>query len=119
MEVQNGDNITPLNKPVANSSGSNNNTTSNSTFSVKIKRWHAVGKWCWDTNDSICGICHSPFDGCAPECKYPGDDCPVVWGQCGHAFHLQCIQAWLNNSSTQEHSCPLCRRPWEYQQADR
>eukprot|EP01023_Acetabularia_acetabulum_P012998 TRINITY_DN1615_c0_g1_i17.p8 TRINITY_DN1615_c0_g1~~TRINITY_DN1615_c0_g1_i17.p8 ORF type:complete len:104 (-),score=13.49 TRINITY_DN1615_c0_g1_i17:1386-1697(-) len=92
----------------------------NSTISVKIKRWHAVGKWCWDTNDKICGICHSPFDGCAPECKYPGDDCPVVWGQCGHAFHLQCIQAWeKNTSANQEHSCPLCRRPWEYQQADR
>ena len=29
------------------------------------------------------------YDGCAPDVKYPGDDSPVVWGACGHAFHLQ------------------------------
>ena len=32
-----------------------------------------------------------PFDGCPPDGKYPGDDSPVVWGVCTHAFHLQCI----------------------------
>jgi hypothetical protein len=37
----------------------------------------------------MCGICRNPFDGCPPESKFPGDDSPVVWGTCGHAFHLQ------------------------------
>lgn len=32
-----------------------------------------------------------PFDGCPPEAKFPGDDAPVIWGTCDHAFHLQCI----------------------------
>lgn len=41
--------------------------------------------------DDVCGICRMPFDGCPPDAKYPGDDSPVVWGVCTHAFHLQCI----------------------------
>lgn len=40
------------------------------------------------------GICRMSFDGCPPDAKYPGDDSPVVWGQCAHAFHLQCINKW-------------------------
>ena len=47
--------------------------------------------------------------------KYPGDDSPVVWGVCGHAFHLQCITKWL--SSQNEQRCPFCRRNWEYKSA--
>ena len=47
--------------------------------------------------------------------KYPGDDSPVVWGVCGHAFHLQCITKWL--SSQNEQRCPFCRRSWEYKSA--
>ena len=47
--------------------------------------------------------------------KYPGDDSPVVWGVCGHAFHLQCITKWL--SSQTEQRCPFCRRNWEYKSA--
>lgn len=27
--------------------------------------------------------------------KFPGDDSPVVWGICTHAFHLQCINRWV------------------------
>ena len=47
--------------------------------------------------------------------KYPGDDSPVVWGVCGHAFHLQCITKWLSSQSEQR--CPFCRRNWEYKSA--
>ena len=42
----------------------------------------------------VAGICRMAFDGCPPDSKFPGDDSPVVWGQCGHAFHLQCITKW-------------------------
>lgn len=83
---------------------------------VKIKKWHAVAAWTWDAGDDVCGICRTAFDGCPPDGKYPGDDSPVVWGACGHAFHLQCIQKWLS-SGTQEQKCPMCRRAWEYKRA--
>ncbi len=58
---------------------------------------------------------HSTIDSDIDAGKYPGDDSPVVWGVCGHAFHLQCINKWL--SSQTEQRCPFCRRSWEYKSA--
>jgi len=81
---------------------------------VKIKRFHAVAHWTWncggDDDEDVCGICQGEFEGVAPGVKYPGDECPVVWGKCGHAFHLQCISTWLGGNST----CPMCRSEWEF-----
>uniref|UniRef100_A0A7S3VUG1 Anaphase-promoting complex subunit 11 n=1 Tax=Dunaliella tertiolecta TaxID=3047 RepID=A0A7S3VUG1_DUNTE len=81
-------------------------------FSIRICKWHGVAAWTWDAGDDVCGICRSPFDGCPPDGKYPGDDSPVIWGVCEHAFHIQCINKWLASSSEQR--CPMCRRAWEY-----
>lgn len=67
--------------------------------------------------DDVCGICRAPFDACPPEAKYPGDDAPVVWGVCSHAFHIQCINRWLATQHP-EQKCPFCRQPWEFKQAD-
>ncbi|KAG9277419.1 anaphase-promoting complex subunit 11 isoform X1 [Astyanax mexicanus] len=47
---------------------------------VKIKQWNGVASWLWVANDENCGICRAPFNGCCPDCKVPGDDCPLVWG---------------------------------------
>ena len=74
-----------------------------------------VPAWTWGAGDDVCGICRNPFDGCPPDGRYPGDDSPVVWGTCSHAFHLQCIQKWL--AAQTEQRCPICRRPWEFQAA--
>jgi hypothetical protein len=54
-----------------------------SRLRVRLKRFHGVAKWTWNANDDVCGICHSAFEGVAPGVKYPGDECPVVWGKCG------------------------------------
>ena len=64
--------------------------------------------WTWNAGDKddVCGICRVAFDSCPPDAKFPGDDSPVVWGQCGHAFHLQCITRWLNSQAEQR--CPIC-----------
>lgn len=50
--------------------------------------WQAVASWKWKINDTDCGICRQPFDGFCSDCKYPGDECPPVWGECKHAFHM-------------------------------
>ena len=57
---------------------------------VRIRRFHGVAQWTWNagSEDEVCGICQSAFEGVAPGVKYPGDECPVVFGKCGHAFHL-------------------------------
>ncbi|OEU07739.1 RING/U-box, partial [Fragilariopsis cylindrus CCMP1102] len=79
---------------------------------VRIKQFHGVAKWTWNVEeDDVCGICQSAFEGCPPGVKFPGDESPVVFGLCGHAFHLQCVATWLNSS---RQTCPICRADWEY-----
>ncbi len=68
---------------------------------VTVRHWHAAAAWTWNAGDDVCGICRMPFDGCPPGSKFPGDDSPVVWGTCGHAFHLQCISKWLQSDTDQ------------------
>ncbi|ESR34180.1 Anaphase-promoting complex subunit 11 [Citrus sinensis] len=80
-------------------------------------RWHAVASWTWDAQDETCGICRMAFDGCCPDCKLPGDDCPLIWGACNHAFHLHCILKWVNSQTPQAH-CPMCRREWQFKGSD-
>jgi hypothetical protein len=38
----------------------------------------------------------------------------VTWGECGHAFHLHCLNAWLTDKKDHEQTCPICRRKWEF-----
>ncbi|KAL7581272.1 hypothetical protein ACA910_006043 [Epithemia clementina (nom. ined.)] len=84
-------------------------------ITVRLKRIHAVAQWSWNANDDVCGICHAAFEGTAPGVRYPGEDSPVVWGKCGHAFHLQCVSRWLQQS-TSKNLCPICRQEWEFGQ---
>ena len=46
-------------------------------FISVMDSWTAVATWRWVANDDNCGICRMPFDGCCPDCKLPGDDCPL------------------------------------------
>lgn len=82
---------------------------------VKIKQWNGVASWLWVANDENCGICRMSFNGCCPDCKVPGDDCPLVWGQCSHCFHMHCILKWLNSQQVQQ-QCPMCRQEWKFKE---
>jgi len=79
---------------------------------VRVKKYLGVAHWTWNCGDDedVCSICQNPFEGVAPGVKYPGDDSAVVFGKCGHAFHLLCVTQWLNTRST----CPFCRSNWEF-----
>ena len=59
---------------------------------VRIKKFHGVAKWTWNvgngSDDEVCGICQSAFEGCPPGVKFPGDESPVVFGTCGEFFFL-------------------------------
>nr|VZI44608.1 unnamed protein product [Spirometra erinaceieuropaei] len=82
---------------------------------MRINNWFGVGTWRWCTNDNTCGICRNTFETCCAECKLPGDDCPLVWGQCSHCFHMHCIINWLNTRQSGQ-LCPLCRQEWKFRQ---
>ncbi|KAF1949926.1 RING/U-box [Byssothecium circinans] len=80
---------------------------------VTIKEWNAVAAWRWDMpDDDVCGICRNPYDSTCSKCKYPGDDCPLLLGECNHSFHMHCIFSWLRQESAQE-KCPMCRQPFK------
>ena len=109
---------------------------SKTKLKVNIRGWNGVCTWKWVANDDTCGIknsaqllnkelnlqmfgflgiCRVPFDGCCPDCKLPGDDCPLVWGQCTHCFHIHCIMKWLNSQQAQQ-LCPMCRQEWKFKE---
>jgi len=83
------------------------------SLKVNIRSWSGVAVWKWLANDDTCGICRVAFDGCCPDCKFAGDDCPLVWGECSHCFHIHCIMKWLGTQQTQ-HQCPMCRQEWKF-----
>ncbi|KAJ1985934.1 ubiquitin-protein ligase Anaphase Promoting Complex [Dimargaris cristalligena] len=79
---------------------------------VKINQWAGVAVWKWCVEDEeVCGICRGAFDGCCPDCKLPGDDCPLIWGECKHCFHMHCLLKWISTEASQQ-LCPMDRRPW-------
>ena len=84
---------------------------------VKIKKWTTVAAWHWVANDDSCGICRTLFDGCCTDCTLPGDNCPIVWGECSHCFHMHCILKWIS-SNTNKQQCPMCRRDWAFKESD-
>lgn len=89
---------------------------------VVVKKVHAVCSWSWhiprdgthqheaaDTEEDVCGICRVSYNGTCPSCKYPGDECPLVMGECNHNFHVHCIVQWLD-TATSRGLCPMCRQ---------
>eukprot|EP00758_Cryptobia_borreli_P013539 Tbor_TRINITY_DN5845_c0_g1::TRINITY_DN5845_c0_g1_i1::g.6520::m.6520/K03358/APC11; anaphase-promoting complex subunit 11 len=102
-------------------------------MSVEITKIQLVAKWVWDipsdetstdkrnncespmhpssTDDEVCGICRLLYTDSCPNCKIPGDDCPLATGKCRHTFHIHCIEQW---TAKQKLDCPLCRQVWDY-----
>ncbi|WVR03184.1 hypothetical protein IAU60_000175 [Kwoniella sp. DSM 27419] len=101
---------------------------------LTIKSYNAVAYWKWDTSnepykvhhytsadptgydddddeDDVCGICQAAYEATCPECKVPGDDCPLIWGECTHIFHMHCLLKWIDTESSKQ-QCPMDRRPW-------
>lgn len=49
---------------------------SSGLLQIKVRHWHAVGKWDWDFSEDTCAICQFSTGECCPNCKYPGNSCP-------------------------------------------
>jgi anaphase-promoting complex subunit 11 len=83
---------------------------------VTVHEWRTAAQWRWAVKDDACGICRSAFDAHCSACRLPGDDCPPVWGGCGHAFHMHCIVRWGEAQAFGGAQCPMCRREWVFAQ---
>ncbi|RNC60425.1 anaphase promoting complex subunit protein [Trypanosoma cruzi] len=90
-----------------------NRATAPVEMDVKIKGAHLVGRWLWDCRNDTCGICRQHFEACCPQCRFPGDDCPILTGRCTHTFHIHCIERWAEREQGNA-ACPMCRQPWEF-----
>ncbi|PAA60152.1 hypothetical protein BOX15_Mlig024862g1, partial [Macrostomum lignano] len=89
--------------------------TGSTGLKLTVLQWTGVATWQWLANDDTCGICRNAFDGVCSECKFPGDDCPLVWGRCSHCFHIHCIMKWLNSQPSKQ-QCPMCRQDWKFKE---
>ncbi|KAI8971389.1 anaphase-promoting complex subunit 11 [Pilobolus umbonatus] len=80
---------------------------------IHVRSWNLAAQWSWRVaGEDICSICQSAYESCCPSCTMPGDDCPVVWGECSHIFHLHCIETWCLNSKSGP-TCPNDRKEWK------
>lgn len=74
---------------------------------VRIKKWAAVAVWKWivANDETECGICRVKFDGCCPDCRVPGDDCPIGTSPLGSRCALS--SGWKVNGGPELFECQI------------
>ncbi|VUZ43447.1 unnamed protein product [Hymenolepis diminuta] len=84
----------------------------------QIRKWDACSVWSWDVIHDTCVICRNAMMSPCIHCQAkvginsPDEVCAVAWGICNHAYHLHCINRWLESSPNSR--CPLDNSEWEF-----
>ena len=78
-----------------------------------IKKWEAVATWkLGEGMNDKCALCRNKLTEPSihgylnPEGNKESKQ--IAYGQCGHRFHLDCIQRYLKFKGT----CPICKKDW-------
>ncbi len=58
-----------------------------------------------------CTICRHSLNEDSVEFQNKGITSYVVVGECGHAFHRECLVGWIKDHPR----CPICSSKWVYQ----
>jgi RING-box protein 1 len=77
----------------------------------ELIKLNSVCLWRWDSRFDSCGICKNNITDKCIECiadLHTDNTCSIVWGICGHMYHVHCITHWLKSRNV----CPLCNDNW-------
>jgi len=85
-------------------------------FQFGFKDFDLVYYWTWDVANETCAICRNNLMDMDVSLMsfillYRSQDTSrtlIVWGECGHAFHNNCMVQWTKNNPR----CPLCQADW-------
>ena len=78
-----------------------------------VSRIKLRGEWAFNVVNDTCAICRNNIMDKSIHCTVGSNDpntCLPVMGKCGHCYHSDCINFWLNTRNV----CPLCNQKWEY-----
>lgn len=78
--------------------------------SIEINKINIVATWDYNTNNKDC-VCGKSlhFPSTVQIDKHNIDRNNIAFGDCGHAFHKECINAYLK---TNNNTCPLDQKYW-------
>jgi hypothetical protein len=61
------------------------------------------GSRCWQHSGPQCSVCLSCIGGQSQSRKL----------DCGHEFHVRCLERWKTSCRNHEPTCPMCRAPFD------
>lgn len=62
-----------------------------------------------------CTICRNNLNEDSHTYQAKGLSSFVVIGECGHAFHQECLENWIKINPI----CPVCTLPWKFKEKDK
>jgi hypothetical protein len=68
-----------------------------------------ISSWGYNLQSNTdCTICRCSLDTSSLYNQDKGIDSKIINGICGHAFHEECINPWINKNK----NCPICFSKW-------